>query len=873
MTKDADWLREAFTRYFVERGHAALPAAGLIPHDPSVMFTIAGMVQFKPYFTREQTPPVERATTIQPCFRMVDIDLVGKTARHNTFFEMLGNFSFGDYFKESAIPFAWELCTEVLGFDPDRLWVTVHESDTDASGIWQDVAHLAPERIQALGEPNFWKMGDTGPCGPCSEIYFDRGEAFGAGGGPAHGGEERYVEVWNLVFMQYERSFDGTLVELPKKSIDTGAGLERLLAAIQGVGSVFEIDNIAPLVEEAERLTDKRLGSSEHIDTALRILADHARAMTFLVSDGVFPTNEGRGYVLRRVIRRAVLRAHQLGVKDLVTPELTKVVIATLESAYPKLAKDSSLITTVLAHEEEAFRRTLRAGSLLLQDELEKGTATISGDVAFLLHDTYGFPIDLTVEVAAEHGVEVERARYEENMTEQRERARRLTTSAIAADQDAVAQWKAILEEFGKTRFVGYSTTATEARVLAVRALRAGDETVNVDGDKAPEGAELFAMVLDETPFYAEGGGQVGDTGTLEALKGTFRVLDTKYAIEGVISHIGYLKSGAIEAGEPVRAVVDSSRRDAIRRNHTATHLLQHALRVVLGGHVQQQGSLVARDRLRFDFSHFAPLSNDEIVAVEEIVNRKVLDDESVRTYETTRAQAEEAGAIAFFGEKYGDVVRVVEAGEGSVELCGGTHVSALGMIGPFRILSEGSIGANTRRIEATTGERSFDLIRAEKEMLSRLAKVLRSTPEELGDAAERLVTRDHELEAQLRSLQGAEFRNEAAHLATTAIKRRVVARRDGLSPDALRELALAVRDHEAIDVVGLIGAPDSERVSLVVVAMKGAGIDAKAVASSVARLVGGGGGGSPELATAGGRDVASIEQALSALSSALGLT
>ncbi|MDA8291144.1 MAG: alanine--tRNA ligase, partial [Actinomycetota bacterium] len=747
MTMDADGLRSAFTRFFVERGHAALPAAGLIPHDPSLLFTIAGMVQFKPYFTGEQVSPVPRATTIQPVFRTVDIELVGTDARHNTFFEMLGNFSFGDYFKERAIPYAWELVTEGLGFDPDRLWVTIHESDADASGIWQEAAGLPPERIQSMGEDNFWRMGATGPCGPCSEVYFDRGERFGASGGPAHGGEDRYVEIWNLVFMQYDQAADGSLSELPKKSIDTGAGLERLLTLIQGVDTVFETDVMAPLVEEAARLTRHAPGQTERGDVALRILADHARAMTFLVSDGVFPSNEGRGYVLRRVIRRAVLRAHQLGVADLVTPTLVGAVARTMGNAYPKLVRDASLVETVVGHEEEAFRRTLRAGSALLDEELDRAGPAVAGEVAFRLHDTFGFPVDLTEELAAERGVSLDRAGFEEAMRAQRERARRSGKRSAAAASSASEVWREVLAQFGPTRFLGYQATTAEGRVLAVEERPAGASVRSDDGEGAPPGALVLDLVLDATPFYPEGGGQVGDTGTIEGPSGRFRVLDTTRALDGVVVHTGFVVEGEIVAGEEVGAAVDAERRESIRRNHTGTHLLHWALRTVLGEHVTQQGSLVAPDRLRFDFSHFAPLTSEELASVDALVNSAILRDEPVRVYETSKGEAERAGAMAFFGDKYGEVVRVVEAGRGSVELCGGTHVHALGMIGPLRIVSESSIGANTRRIEATTGHESLAAVRANESILARSSEALHTTPAELTATIVKLLDHERSLE------------------------------------------------------------------------------------------------------------------------------
>ncbi len=868
MTISSDGLRAEFTRFFVERGHAALPPASLVPVDPSVMFTIAGMVQFKPYFTGEETPSVGRATTIQPCFRTTDIEIIGTTTRHETLFEMLGNFSFGDYFKELAIPYAWDLVTEVFGFEPDRIWVTIHESDTDSAGIWQESAGLPAERIQKMGDDNFWKMGDTGPCGPCSEIYYDRGERFGPAGGPAQGDSERYTEIWNLVFMQYERAADGTLTDLPKKNIDTGAGLERILTLLQGVESVFETDVLAPIVDAAATLTGSSLGRDEATDVALRILADHTRSATFLVSDGVFPSNDGRGYVLRRIMRRAALRAHQLGVSGIVLPDLTDAVVATLGAAYPKLVRDASLVRTVVGHEEEAFRRTLRAGSQLIDSELAKGRGVLAGEAAFRLHDTYGFPIDLTTEVAASRGVAVDRAGFEAAMAEQRNRGR--AAARPASDGGGRQVVREVLEGFGPTVFVGYTETSAEARVLGMETRDDARGFVNIDGEGPPPGVELTEVFLDRTPFYAEAGGQVGDTGTIVGATGSFRVLDTTSA-DGITCHTGYLVSGTIAPGAEVTATIDAERRESIRRNHTATHLLHWALRSVLGEHVKQQGSLVAPDRLRFDFSHFAALTPDELAKVEDLVSLAVLSDSPVRVEETSRVEAEKAGAIAFFGEKYGEIVRVVKAGPESVELCGGTHVSALGTIGPFRVVSESSIGANTRRIEATTGRGSLAEIRKMSATVSRASAALRTPPDELAEAVERLVERERVLADELRRMRSQSLAGEARQLAAAATAGSVVARRDGADPAVLRELALAIRRQAGVERVGLVGATEDGRVAIVVAVTAASGIDARAAASAAATVVGGGGGGSPELATAGGRDVAAIDTALATLAAQLG--
>ncbi|MHB8244876.1 MAG: alanine--tRNA ligase [Acidimicrobiales bacterium] len=862
-------LRDAFTDFFAERQHVRLPPASLIANDPSILFTIAGMVQFKPYFLGEATPPHPRATTIQPCLRNSDIDVVGTTSRHCTFFEMLGNFSFGDYFKEQAIPWAWEFVTEVLGFDPERLWATVHVSDEEAAEIWPSTTSLPAERVQRLDEENFWKMGETGPCGPSSEIFFDRGEQFGPPVGPGGPGAEdggRYTEIWNLVFMQFNRSSNGDLVPLPTRNIDTGAGLDRLLAVIQDVPHVQAIDCVAPIVERAAELTGQRASTGEGSDAGLRIIADHARAFTFAVADGVFPSNEGRGYVLRRLIRRAVLRGHQLGRREVITSELVDAVIGTMGTAYPKLVRDVERIKKVVVHEEEAFLRTLRQGTLLLEGELAKGDRAISGDLAFRLHDTFGFPFELTKEIATERGVEVDEHGYEEAMDAQRRRAREAGKTGPVTPEQVAARWKEIRASLGATEFLGYKTTTSDATVMALLPSALDGSFQNVDGKQAPAGSQLLEVFLDRTPFYAEGGGQVGDTGLITTPTGQLQVLDTTASPDGLIGHLGYLVEGTIEEGSLARAEVDVPRRDAIRRNHTGTHLLHWALRAVLGEHVRQQGSLVAPDRLRFDFSHFGPLSKDEIAEIEDLVNAAVIADEPVETVESAREEAEAAGAIAFFGDKYGERVRVVHAGRSSVELCGGTHVEALGMIGPLRIVSAGSIGANTRRIEAVTGAVALSQIREVDRTVEAAAELLRSKPAELPGAVARLVSRHKDLEDELRQLRTARLAEFAASLAASAVNGLAVARQDGFDSNELRELALAVRDRPGMRGVGLVGSPGEGRVALVVAVTKGSALDARAVASGAAKEVGGGGGGSRDLATAGGRDTAAIDRALAVL-------
>jgi alanyl-tRNA synthetase len=767
---------------------------------------------------------------------------------------MLGNFSFGDYFKETAIPFAWELSTEVFGYDGDRIWPTVHTSDDDAFAIWRDVIGVPAERIQRMGDDNFWEMGETGPCGPCSELYYDMGESWGAAGGPETE-SPRYLEFWNLVFMQYDRQAGGALADLPMKVIDTGAGLERNLCILQGVQSVFDTDELARLVQAAARATGKTYGADERVDITMRILADHGRTATFLVNDGVFPSNEDRGYVLRRIMRRAVRLAYQLGVDRLVLPEMVAATAEVMGEDYPELRRNQEFIAGIATREEERFRQTLRAGVARLEDELERSGGTVSGAAAFQLHDTYGFPIDLTREMAAERGVEVDVAGFEVAMGEQRQKARDARKAGGGGD-DRSEQYRDLVEQFGLTEFTGYQEYESKGRVLAV--LPGEDGTV-----------EVF---LDRTPFYAEGGGQVGDTGTISTDTGTLRVLDTTAAVPGLHRHVARVEEGEAEAGQEALASVDADRRDAIRRNHTGTHLLHWALREVLGHHVKQQGSLVAPDRLRFDFSHYEPVKPDEMARVEDLVNARVLANEPVRAYETSKSNAEQLGAIAFFGDKYGEFVRVVEAGNESRELCGGTHVGALGMIGPIKVVSEGSIGSNLRRIEAVTGTSSFDRIRDEERLLERAADLLKARPDELPDAIARIIDRQKALDDELKALHAKAATGDAEALAADAVDGKLVVRKDGLPQDGLRQLAQAVRD-KGVDTVVIIGSPDGERVALVGLTAKDASPTAPELIGPAAKAVGGGGGGKdPTQAVAGGRDAAKIDDALATVRAALGL-
>ncbi|HEY6531354.1 MAG TPA: alanine--tRNA ligase [Acidimicrobiales bacterium] len=852
----ATQLRRAFLAFFEERGHTVVPSASLIPHDPDLLFTVAGMVPFKPYFLGEQAAPFPRATTVQKCVRAggkdSDLEEVGRDARHLSFFEMLGNFSFGDYFKHEAIPMAWDMVTNLFGIDPDQLWVTCHVTDDEAAEIWRDEVGVDPARIQRLDADNWWGPpgGPPGPCGPCSELYVDKGPAYGADGGPAQGSEDRFLEIWNLVFMQFGRDLDGVDTELPKKNIDTGAGLERILGVLQGVDSVFETDVLAPLVETAQSVTGTRLGAGERSDISLRILAEHARAMSFLVSDGVFPSNEGRGYVLRRIIRRAVREAYLLGVGDLVTPDLVDTTVAVMGESYPDLVTHHDFVRNVVAREEERFRATLRSGTALLDAELDKlgPGASIGGSVAFLLHDTHGFPLELTREIGLERGHDVDQAGFDLEMAEQRRRAKEARRSGTGESAETFAE---MAEQFGPTEFVGDGFDDADAVVI---------------------GLTEDSVVLDRTPFYAESGGQVGDTGWISSDTGRAEIVDTVYGAPGVVRHkIGNLE-GELEVGQAVRATIDGERRAAIRRNHTATHLLHWALREVLGDHVKQQGSLVAPDRLRFDFSHYEALSDDEIRRIEDLVAADVLANPPARHYETTMDHAQEVGAIAFFGDKYGDVVKVLEAGPHSTELCGGTHVKALGDIGPVKIISESSIGSNIRRLEAVSGTGPLERLRADEEQIKAAAEVLGVATDELVDAVSRRVAESKELRARVRELERQAASGRSGELASAAIDGVVVARVDGLDREALRDLAVAVRDAAGIRGVVLGSAPEAGGVALVAAVTPDSGLHASELIADAARAVKGGGGKSPDLAVAGGKDPAALDEALDLARAAAGL-
>ncbi len=844
-------LRKAFTDYFVGRDHQRLPSASLIPHDQTLLFVNSGMVPFKSYFLGEEVPEHRRAVTVQKCVRAGgkhnDLDEVGRTARHLTFFEMMGNFSFGDYFKPEAIAMAWEFVTEVLGLDPERLWVTVHLTDDEAAEIWRDSVGIPAERIQRLDEDNWWRMADTGPNGPCSEIFWDKGPKYGEDGGPAHGDEDRFVEIWNLVFMQFETDEAGESTPLPKPSIDTGAGLERILAVLQEKDSVFEIDEMAALISAAEEITGYQLGNNDRSDLALRVLAEHARTMAFLISDGVFPSNEDRGYVLRRIMRRGIRFAYLLGVEDLVTAKLVDAVVDIMGEDYPQLQTTHELIRSVVEREEIQFRKTLATGSSILDEHLAEVPegGDLPGSVAFMLHDTYGFPFEVTEEVVVERGMSVDRPGFDEAMAEQRSRAKAARKGVVvAADFEQV---QAMVEGNGVTDFVGRDELVDVAAMVQL-----------VTGI----GTKTVSVFFDRTPFYAESGGQIGDTGSIVTDTGKAEVIDTVYAVPGVHRHVVRITEGDLLAGQAATLTVDTQRRDAIRRNHTGTHLLHWALREILGDHVQQQGSLVAPDRLRFDFSHFEPVTAEQVAQIEDLVNAEVLSNPGVDHPEMTKNEAEEMGAIAFFGDKYGERVRVLVAGP-TLEFCGGTHVKALGDIGLIKIVSEGSIGSNLRRVEAVTGSGAIDLLRQEESVITEAAGLL-NVPR--GDVLEGLGKRLGELDEtkkQVKQLQTQLAQGRATELAAAAAEGVVISRIDEIDRDQLKDLAVAVRNHDGVSIVVLGGAPAGGGAALVAAVADGSPVTAGDLLADSAKAIEGGGGKGADLAMAGGKDPEGIDEAL----------
>jgi alanyl-tRNA synthetase len=845
-------IREGFLRYFEREGHLRIPSASLVPFedDPSVLLTIAGMQPLKSYFLGQAQPPAQRMTSSQKCFRTLDIDQVGRTARHLTFFEMLGNFSIGDYFKDDAIRFGFELSTEVLGFDPEQIWITVFEgmdgvpADDEALEKWVEMG-IPRDRIQRLGEAdNFWKAGPTGPCGPNTELYLDRGPSFGPDGGPVTG-TDRFLEFWNLVFMQYDRAADGTLTTLPAKNIDTGAGLERLAAILQDKQTVFETDGFRPLVAWAEQASGRAYGSDPRVDRAMRVLADHGRAMTFLAADGVRPGNEGRDYILRRIIRRAVSEGAYLGLEPARLVGLVDVVADGYGDAYPEIASERSEVIDTVGAEAEQFARTLEQGTRLLGEVLDRSRAAgvISGDDAFRLHDTYGFPLDLTRDAAEEHGLRVDEEGFEGLMGEQRDRARAAGRKGRGVDRQAA---EALAASSAATQFVGYDQLEVVTTITAIQAL---------------DGGEALAK-LATSPFYAEGGGQVSDRGVISGNSGSAQVLDVLRLGDDQVLRISV--DGDLPVGSEVTARVDAALRHATQANHTATHVLNWALRGALGDGVRQAGSYVGPDKLRFDFTHRGRIEPEVLVEIERQVNSRVAEDSPVSAQVMPRADADGLGAIGLFEEKYGEVVRVVQAGEFSRELCGGCHVSRTGEIGPLVIVSEGSTGAATRRIEAVTGLAAVEYLREREQALAA----------EIAARDERI----RGLEADLKRARSG--RVDVAAVAAGAQQagavRALAAEVEAADMDELLQLSDRVKQSVGPGAAVVLGAVADGKAMLAAnfddVAVD-AGLSAADVLREVAPIVDGGGGGKAGLARAGGKDPSRMAEAIERATAVLGAT
>jgi len=861
-------VRRAFLEFFQSRGHAIVASSSLVPgNDPTLLFTNAGMVQFKDVFLGKDKRDYVRATSSQRCVRAGgkhnDLENVGYTARHHTFFEMLGNFSFGDYFKRDAIRHAWDFITGTLQLDPNRLWVTVFKDDDEAADIWLKEIGVSPQRFSRMGEKsNFWAMGDTGPCGPCTEIFYDHGEHI-AGGPPGSPDEDgdRYVEVWNLVFMQYDRAPDGTLTPLPKPSVDTGAGLERLSAVMQGVTNNYDIDLFRKIVQAVATLA----GTDDLANPSLRVIADHIRACTFLIVDGVLPSNEGRGYVLRRIIRRAIRHGHKLGINGAFFHKLVSVLEEQMGDAYPELRKGAAQATRVLLQEEERFAETLTTGMSLLTAALDglKGEGAkgkmLDGETVFRLYDTYGFPADLTADVARERGYSIDSAGFEAAMEAQRERAR--AASRFGVDLRAGTQLDI------QTSFCGYNALEGEAKVVAL--LRGGERVEEL------RAGEMGEVILENTPFYAESGGQVGDAGELRSASGAavcFLVEDTqKRGSAGAHSHVGKLaaESAALREGMTLRASVDARLRAATALNHSATHLLHAALREELGDHVQQKGSLVAPDRLRFDFAHFEAVSSEQLQRIERRVNEQIRGNATAETREMSYDEAVAEGAMALFGEKYGSSVRVLRIGDFSMELCGGTHVGRAGDIGLFKVIAESGVAAGVRRIEAVTGEGALRLVEAQESAVREVAGLLRGTRDEIAQKVRDALDRIRQLEKENRQLRDKLASGQGTDLAASAVEvagLQVVATQvDGADANALRTAVDQLKDRLKQAVIVLASVTAEGKVVLVagVTAGETSRIKAGEIVGHVASQVGGRGGGRPDFAQAGGTDAAKLPEAL----------
>ena len=883
-------IRARWLRYFESDNrqgltHTVVPSASLIADDPNLLLVNAGMVPFKPYFLGEVTPPFQRATSVQKCVRTLDIDEVGKTTRHASFFQMCGNFSFGDYFKEGAISLAWELLTRSIddggfGFAEDKLWVTVFLDDDEAADIWHKKIGVPKERIQRMGMgDNFWSMGVPGPCGPCSEIYYDRGPAYGKDGGPI-ADENRYMEVWNLVFMQNERGVGSgkddfpILGELPAKSIDTGLGLERMAALLQGVENIYEIDTTMQILKKASELTGVAYGSHQKSDVSLRIIADHARTSAMLIGDGVTPGNEGRGYVLRRMMRRTIRNMRLLGSMEPIMSELTLAAIGAMGPQYPELVNDETRILAVSVSEEESFLQTLRSGTTIFDvasAALKKSNSSILAAAdAFKLHDTYGFPFDLTLEMAREEGLEVDEEGFRRLMKEQKDRAKADSRAKKSGHTD-VSEYRAIADKQGRSEFCGYTSVASETKISGI--LLDG-----VASASASAGDEV-EIILQRTPFYAEGGGQLADAGTITLANGSIvEIEDVQTPVPGIFVHRGRVLQGTLEVGNEAFASIDIARRDAISRAHTATHMVHKAFREVLGETATQAGSENSPGRFRFDFPSTSAVPDSVINEVESRVNTLLLDNLEVTAQTMSQAQAKEIGAMALFGEKYGDQVRVVSVGDWARELCGGTHVARSGQLGVVKLLSESSIGAGVRRVEALVGVDAYKFLAREHILLNSLTTIIKGARvDELPERISELINKIRDIEKELGTVRSAAAFAQVDNIAKTStvvngISTTVAILTDGISGDDLRKIALELRAKASNSVVALISVNDGKPVLVVAAsdAARAQGIKAGALVKVGSAILGGGGGGKDDFAQGGGTDASQSERALSAITSAL---
>ena len=854
-------LRKKYLDFFASKDHLVQTSYPLIPKDdPTLLLIGAGMAPFKPFFTGKMRPPHPRIATSQKCIRTGDIENVGRTARHHTFFEMLGNFSFGDYFKKEAVAWAWEFLTEWLQMPADKLWVTIHTSDDEAWEIWHNDIHMPAERIIRM-EDNFWEIG-PGPCGPCSEIFIDLGEERGCGKPDCAVGCncDRYLEIWNLVFTQFDRDEAGNYTPLAKKNIDTGAGLERIASVLQNKRSNFETDLLFPIIEYAAKVAGIDFGKNAKNDVSLKVIADHGRSMAVMIADGILPSNEGRGYVLRRVLRRAVRHGRLMGIDKPFLTGVVDVVAKLFAEPYPDIAEKGDYIKKVIQLEEERFHATLAQGIDLLNKEVqalqEAGQTLLNGETAFKLYDTFGFPWELTLEILQENNMEMDKSGFDRAMAEQRDRAR-------AARQES--EEKVVLPDLSGLAGAGhaYSPAAKDAKVLLIA--KGG-----VQVDEAFDGDEV-AVITDVTSFYAEGGGQLGDRGILRTPLGILEVATAKKLADGTIYHLGEIVEGAIKTGDKVLLEVDEGRRRDTSRNHTATHLLHKALKTVLGDHVNQAGSLVGPERLRFDFSHFSAVAQEELEQVEAMVNAVILSDHPVSIVETSQDAAREMGATALFGEKYGEKVRVVSIGDFSRELCGGVHVNASAEIGLFKLLSETGIGAGIRRIEAVTGQGAYEYVSGREKLLNEVAAALKTRPEDVPQRLDASLARIRELEKELGALAGklakTEVQDLLADLKEIQGVQAIVGKVSAADMDTLRSTADMVRDRLACGVV-VLGAVNDDKVNLVVMATADAvakGIHSGNIIKEIAKIAGGGGGGRPDMAQAGGKLPEKIGDALQA--------